>query len=54
MICPCSTMYRVHPAYLLWVMEGLVAGYVINQIKVDDKIQELSKLSLQRMLDLPQ
>ena len=38
MICPCSTMYRVHPAYLLWVMEGLVAGYVINQIKVDDKI----------------
>jgi len=53
MICPCSTMYRVHPAYLLWVMEGLVAGYVINQIKVDDKIQEFSKLSLQRMLDLP-
>ena len=52
-ICPCSTMYRVHPAYLLWVMEGLVAGYVINQIKVDDKIQEFSKLSLQRMLDLP-
>ena len=53
MICPCSTMYRVHPAYLLWVMEGLVAGYVINQIKVDDKTQEFSKLSLQRMLDLP-
>ena len=53
MICPCSTMYRVHPAYLLWVLEGLVAGYVINQIQVEDEVQKYSKLSLQRMLDLP-
>ena len=53
MICPCSTMYRVHPAYLLWVLEGLVAGYVINQIQVEDEIQKFSKLSLKRMLDLP-
>jgi quinolinate synthase len=53
MICPCSTMYRVHPAYLLWVLEGLVAGYVINQIEVEKEVQKFSKLSLQRMLDLP-
>jgi quinolinate synthase len=53
MVCPCATMYRVHPAYLLWVLEGLVAGFMINQITVDDQDQEFSKLSLQRMLDLP-
>ena len=53
MVCPCATMYRVHPAYLLWVLEGLVAGFVINQISVDDSDQKFSKLSLQRMLDLP-
>ena len=53
MVCPCATMYRVHPAYLLWVLEGLVAGFMINQITVDEEDQEFSKLSLQRMLDLP-
>ena len=53
MVCPCATMYRVHPAYLLWVLEGLVAGFLINQISVDEHDQEFSKLSLQRMLDLP-
>jgi len=53
MVCPCATMYRVHPAYLLWVLEGLVAGFMINQISVDEEDQEFSKLSLQRMLDLP-
>ena len=46
-------MYRVHLAYLLWVLEALVAGYVINQIQVKDEIQKYSKLSLQKMLDLP-
>ena len=52
MICPCSTMYRVHPAYLLWVLEGLVAGYVINQIKVEEEVKDYAKIALQRMLDL--
>ncbi len=52
MICPCATMYRVHPAYLLWVLEGLIAGIVINQIKVDDSVQLYSKIALERMLVL--
>ena len=52
MICPCSTMYRVHPAYLLWVLEGLVAGYVINQIEVEEEVKDYAKIALQRMLDL--
>lgn len=53
MVCPCATMYRVHPAYLLWVLEGLVAGIMINQITVSKEDQKFSKISLQRMLDLP-
>ena len=27
-VCPCSTMYRIHPGYLAWVLEELVAGRV--------------------------
>ena len=52
MICPCSTMYRVHPAYLLWVLDGLIAGIVINQIKVKKSIQLYAKIALERMLAL--
>ena len=52
MICPCATMYRIHPAYLLWVLEGLIAGYVINQIKVKDSTQLYAKIALERMLSL--
>ena len=33
-ICPCSTMYRIHPGYLAWVLEGLLRGEVLNQITV--------------------
>ena len=33
-VCPCSTMYRIHPGYLAWVLEGLVNGEVLNRITV--------------------
>jgi quinolinate synthase len=49
-VCPCSTMYRVHPAYLLWVLEGLVRGEVINQIVVDGETKQYAKVALDRML----
>jgi quinolinate synthase len=49
-ICPCSTMYRVHPAYLAWVLEALVKGDVINEIKVDDEVARWAKVALERML----
>ncbi len=49
-VCPCSTMYRVHPAYLAWVLEGLVRGEVINQIVVDDETKHYAKIALDRML----
>jgi quinolinate synthase len=49
-ICPCSTMYRIHPGYLAWVLERLVAGEVVNQIKVDGHVAETAKVALERML----
>jgi quinolinate synthase len=52
-ICPCSTMYRVHPAYVLWTLEHLAAGEVVNEIKVDPKTSEEALVALDRMLSVP-
>ena len=49
-ICPCSTMYRIHPGYLAWVLEELVAGRVVNQITVPADQQADAKVALERML----
>jgi quinolinate synthase len=49
-VCPCSTMYRIHPGYLAWVLERLVAGEVANQIKVDSKVSKTAAIALERML----
>jgi quinolinate synthase len=51
-ICPCSTMYRIHPAYLLWVLEGLLEGQVVNQITVPEDIKRDAVVALDRMLAL--
>jgi quinolinate synthase len=51
-ICPCSTMYRIHPSFLCWVLERLVAGEVVNEIKVPDRIAVPARVALQRMLDI--
>ena len=50
-VCPCSTMYRVHPAYLSWVLDGLNAGVTVNQITVDDRTREEARVALDRMLE---
>jgi quinolinate synthase len=52
-VCPCSTMYRIHPAYLAWCLEGLVQGHVTNEIRVDDETRKWSLVALERMLALP-
>jgi quinolinate synthase len=52
-ICPCSTMYRVHPAYILWALEHLVEGRVVNQVTVDSETREHAKVALDRMLSVP-
>jgi quinolinate synthase len=49
-VCPCSTMYRIHPAYIAWVLEALVAGRVVNQVRVDDETATWAKVALERML----
>ncbi|MCY3733378.1 MAG: quinolinate synthase NadA [Chloroflexi bacterium] len=49
-VCPCATMYRIHPAYLAWVTEALVAGRVVNPIAVDDDTRKWARVALDRML----
>ena len=49
-VCPCSTMYRIHPAYLSWVLDGLNEGVVVNRITVDEDTAEQARISLDRML----
>lgn len=51
-ICPCSTMYRIHPGYLAWVLESLEKGVVLNQIKVPEEVAVPARVALERMLAL--
>ncbi len=51
-ICPCSTMYMIHPAYLMDVLERLVKGEKPNQISVPKDVQEGALLALNRMLNI--
>jgi len=51
-VCPCSTMYRIHPSFLLWNLEKLVGGEPMNQVKVPEKIAEPAKKALEQMLKL--
>ncbi len=48
--CLCSTMFRVSPNHLLWVLEGLVDGEVHNRIVVPDAQKKWAKIALDRML----
>ncbi|MGV3617373.1 MAG: quinolinate synthase NadA [Fimbriimonas sp.] len=49
-ICPCSTMYRIHPSFLCWTLENLVEGNVVNEVKVPEKVRYFAKIALDRML----
>jgi quinolinate synthase len=50
--CLCSTMFRVSPNHLLWILEGLVEGKVQNQITVPDDQKQDARLALDRMLQV--
>ena len=50
--CLCSTMFRVSPNHLLWVLEGLVDGTVHNRIVVPDEQKHWTKVALDRMLSI--
>ena len=51
-VCPCSTMYRIHPAYLSWVLDGLTEGVVVNQIQVAGETAQQARVALDRMLSV--
>ncbi|MDF1615433.1 quinolinate synthase NadA [Desulfurivibrio dismutans] len=50
--CLCSTMYRIKPAYLLWVLDNLAAGRVVNRITVDPETAAAARRALDRMLSM--
>ena len=52
-VCYCSTMNRIDLPHLLWAMESLVKGRVVNQIKVEPKTAKFARIALDRMLGLP-
>jgi quinolinate synthase len=52
-ICPCSTMYRIHPSYLAWVLESLERGEIRNRITVEETTAASARVALERMLSLP-
>jgi quinolinate synthase len=52
-VCYCSTMNRIDLPHLLWAMESLVKGRVVNQIKVEPKTANFARIALDRMLGLP-
>lgn len=51
-VCMCSTMFRIDPQHLAWVLENLVEGNIVNQISVPTKVANSARVALQRMLDI--
>jgi len=51
-VCPCATMYRIHPAYLAWALDELAEGRVVNQVTVDEETAGHAKVALERMLSV--
>lgn len=52
-VCFCSTMNRIDLPHLVWALESLVAGEVVNRIEVDPETETWALAALQRMLELP-
>ncbi|MBW3619844.1 MAG: quinolinate synthase NadA [Actinobacteria bacterium] len=52
-VCFCATMNRIDLPHLVWVLESLVAGEVVNEVRVPDDVRHWSRVALERMLALP-
>jgi quinolinate synthase len=52
-VCYCATMNRIDLPHFVWTLENLVAGTVVNPIKVDTETEKYAKIALDRMLALP-
>ncbi len=51
-VCVCTTMFRITPQHLLWTLENLAAGNVVNRISVDERTRHYARVALDRMLSL--
>ncbi len=51
-VCVCTTMFRITPQHLLWALENLAAGNVVNRISVDERTRHYARVALDRMLSL--
>ena len=51
-VCPCATMNRIDPAHLLWTLENLAEGHVVNAVRVPDGVRLNARAALDRMLSL--
>jgi len=49
-VCVCTTMFRITPQHLCWALENLVAGQVVNLIRVDEETRRWARVALERML----
>jgi quinolinate synthase len=49
--CLCTTMYRISPQHLTWVLENLVEGRVVNRIQVKPSVKQWARVALDRMLE---
>jgi quinolinate synthase len=49
-LCMCATMFRIAPENLLWSLENLIEGCLVNQITVDAETAAWAKVALDRML----
>jgi quinolinate synthase len=52
-VCYCSTMNRIDLPHLVWALESLVDGRVVNPIRVDDEVAHYARVALDQMLALP-
>lgn len=52
-VCFCSTMNRIDLPHLVWTLESLAEGNLVNRIEVDPETEKYAKLALERMLALP-
>ncbi|HEY6271857.1 MAG TPA: quinolinate synthase NadA [Terriglobales bacterium] len=50
--CLCTTMFRISPQHLCWVLENLVAGRVVNRIEVPEDVKHWAQVALARMLEV--
>ncbi len=51
-VCVCTTMFRITPQHLLWALENIAAGNVVNRISVDERTRHFARVALDRMLSL--